>query len=523
MKKSSDSQSDKILTVFRQATLLLFGIVIGGGVTIFAVLAGPDFFENVSAIGIIVGTVLFTLSAFFILLRNVLRSQINEKSIGKFNEEYLYPFFDEILSKKLGDENLSIKWSRKTSHLVNNFVSKGVLAWSTWVGASIALAAAVALASSVVSLATVIIGQRQVDRLDSQNRLIGQQIYEATATRVSSVFSAQLPSLLEAIDASRPKNNEQNWEVSAELVARVQAIVDLAEPYASDPETSNWATQILSDKSELSEANWELANTKLLESKNKLFSPERAQLFILLMSMRFPFDNLPVPLDFSQSDFRNIRINRNIALGPNQLASVGETVFTDSNFRNSNIDYIDFSRSDLSGAFFTDYGSRKISNKFIGLPSESRNDVRFLKWLRGANLEGAIVEILYSRTVDESIGYHPNEGNGYFGKLEDSQRSISIDQLWSTADFKNGKVFVYPEQYFIAVHKLSDLITDIGSTYGLALPDNICDPETLTSLQEVAFALRELDQAYVDYLMTMLSDFDKNSAACVSSLRDKSL
>lgn len=214
-----------------------------------------------------------------------------------------------------------------------------VLAARFWSSAT-ALGTAVAITGSVIAMITAIAALRQVDRIDAQNALIEQQIEEAKASRAASVFAAQLPSLLAAIDAER-NGRLDLWIPSSELIARIQSIVDLAEPYKSYPEIDQAVTA-------LNEA------AGLSSHEKMLFSPQRGQLLRLLLAAGIDFEKLTTPLNFSSSDLtgitlRPVRIVELMNLAP---VALGDIDMSGSNFFRTPTHSLRFNGANLERAVF---------------------------------------------------------------------------------------------------------------------------------------------------------------------------
>jgi len=104
---------------------------------------------------------------------------------------------------------------------------------------------AIGIVGTVISMASVVAANKQVDRMDYQNNLIKQQIYEATATRISQLFAAQLPSLLEELKESKArKSKSKRWTIDEDLLARIQALIDATQPYSIDKEIALWRSEM---------------------------------------------------------------------------------------------------------------------------------------------------------------------------------------------------------------------------------------------------------------------------------------
>lgn len=241
-----------------------------------------------------------------------------------------------------------------------------------WSGAA-ALAMAVAIVGSIITMITALAAIRQVNRIDTQNALLETQIEEAQASRAANLFAAQLPSLLAQIDAERIVHEEKFgpftedsppnadlWTPSINLRARIQTVIDTSEPYLSDPEVDRAIMALNSEIQRKHEIQVALLGTDAgvgidtidsLESKlipAMKFSPQRAQLLRVLIAAKVDLGATEPSLDFSQGDFRGFD------LGEADFHSIdlGKTILADSNFLGAQLGPLKFERTNLNRSVF---------------------------------------------------------------------------------------------------------------------------------------------------------------------------
>ncbi|MFK7880136.1 pentapeptide repeat-containing protein [Roseobacter sp.] len=228
--------------------------------------------------------------------------------------------------------------------LISNAREVGRIGLSYW-SATAALGIAITAMGLVIAMVTAMAAINQVNRIDIQNSLIEQQIYEAQASRVSSLFSAQLPDLIAAIDLERSGQDE--WVPSNLLVSRIQAIVDVAEPYLIDHEVEQIRQRLHHNLSlaDLKTGTWfnrTYTIEPLLSKEPLTFSPERGQLLRIILSSGIQLSELEQPLNFSRAYLRGASLSG--------TSSLGETDLSLANLLDSRI-AVDLGSVNLTGAF----------------------------------------------------------------------------------------------------------------------------------------------------------------------------
>jgi hypothetical protein len=527
---------------------LMAGIVIGTGFTVLILNVGGDFWETSVWIGATAGITAFVL---FVLVRILLTHSINvvgKKSIGPgplaaFISRFANAFFPGNEAQRQAVDEIA----EATPRLANAAFSF----LSATLAASAAVGLAVAIAGTVVSMATVVATFHQVERMDRQNKLIEQQIAEAKATRVSSVFAAQLPALLGEIDRARPAESSTPWRVSPALVARIQALIYATQPYAVDEEIDVWRASAVQEAGSAEAGTGEAASGPpgheqracvrafpaegAAQSQPRLFSPERGQLLVLLIAARFPFERLPNPLDFSASDLRNLRL-RNSELGPVPLVDLGETILKGSNLRNADLSNVDLSRTDLSAAILPPLTT---STRLIALPSRFLGQSRGHYWLTGANLEAAVVDLRDAGGSTTSGGSNPGSSPGSW----DDESEEFRESVWIPGELKTGPQArdtvrlseLLPVRYcrkFAVIHSTGRL-TALAAAVTRLLPEATsaalsnplpCNTRQLPALQHVRQLVgREMkplfpvssDTPLQRFAWVVLSDLDRDLADCV--------
>lgn len=210
-------------------TLIVVGIAVGMGIVVLVQLNAETVIDTAIIWGAAVGIGVFLLA---VLLYSILRPKTLIDDDGE--EEDLDPQTAQVaalaIAGKFGvpEEELlaALPFLKRQTLNLAQIVAR---IWSS----ATALGAAIAVTGSVIAMVTAVAALRQVDRIDFQNRLIQQQLEEAKASRAASVFAAQLPSLLAAMDDERG-NQEGMWVPSSSLIARIQALIDLSEPFRND-------------------------------------------------------------------------------------------------------------------------------------------------------------------------------------------------------------------------------------------------------------------------------------------------
>jgi hypothetical protein len=371
-------------TILQILALLLAGVTIGAGATIFFVSAGPAVYERGMILGIGAGLALF---AAFVLFRVVLGVFLNRSvgEAGKYASGFistLRPVLTILRAGKplLPEEETAVQ---QLAQRAGTTMQSGAQLLMSYAGAVTSIALAAGVVGAVVSMAAVVAANHQVQRMDDQNELIKSQIFEATATRVSQVFAAQLPSLLEAIEESRSRSSaipDDVWIAEPELIARIQALIYATQPYSRDEEVD--LARDVSTASAVTEDSATSISGRTTDTESSLtrYSPERGQLLSILVAAKFPFDTLTEPLDFSNADLRGMALGRRSAVvGPTQAFSLGLTILRDSNLRNSRLAGLDLSRVDLSRAVLP-----RLSEMFavtFWSPNELPPDPRRREWV----------------------------------------------------------------------------------------------------------------------------------------------
>lgn len=504
---------------------MIAGVVVGSATTLLVLSIGPEFMNWSVAVGGVTGIVCFLC---FALIRALFRAPLfsqkrptGSESLDNSPLAILASTAGEALARHDPKAKAAVEEiARQLPGLARSGISAATAFW----GASTSLALGVTVAGAVVSMSAVIAAYRQVERMDQQNRLIEQQIFEATATRISSVFAAQLPALLQDLDKSRASNPSRDWEVEPSLVARIQALINGTQPYSVDEQVNAWKKSILERESRRAAENFAAKKAKNVEpdpypltTDRELFaqptkySPERGQLLILLIAANFPFEKLPAPLDFSFADLRNLRLGPSSFTAPTTMFDLGETILKGANLRNANLSGIDFSRSDLRGAVLPRPQSltRAI---FFSLPSRHRSDVRAFDWFLGAKLESALVDISDAASRLQVIENSVN----FLGSWEKEGARLSLHRLWPFEDytffFRIGEAPFHSD----IVSPIQDLLRDVGAVGGVSLPPDKCNTQSLPHLQPLKDRLGATRRSdVVAFAKIILADLDEETAKCV--------
>ena len=208
-----------MVEVLRVFTILLVGIVLGAVLAMLLISLTPEAMSTAVLIGVVAGLALFVL---FVLFRSFLvtaamrQTQRAMQQTSGAGPVLVNAILRRLLPNDSAFHNVVEDALRQGKKGVSDVLSAGAAIW----GAMTSLALAVAVAGGVVSLANVVVGQRQIQRLDAQNTLIEEQISEFRATRVSSVFVAQLPGLLDASRKRRPTAGRPEWDIGPNLIAQ---------------------------------------------------------------------------------------------------------------------------------------------------------------------------------------------------------------------------------------------------------------------------------------------------------------
>lgn len=480
--------------------LIVSGVVIGALSTTLALSVGKEFFDSASIIGFIVGAAciyIFLIIKSLILSKNSIPKHVDANN--RANIERLSALLTIVIKNIAGKNAELVEIASAIPFFIRSLISALIASW----GAITALSLAVAAVGVVVSMATVVASYRQVDRMDQQNLLIKKQTQEALAARISSVFSAQLPSLLSELK----KSKVSDWKPGPELVARIQTLIYGTQPYASD--------------------NYD----------NQMYSPERAQLLILLISVEFPFRKLDFPLDFSYSDFRGLRLSPPSKMqNPESYIDLGETDLSHSNFSGTKLEGIDFSSTNLSESILPK-PSLLQSLVFLNKPKKYTGDSRLTKWIFGANISGAKIEReLYIKNIAEnskknntkqniglenSLVYFPSPiKNGrnifYFSELWDFEKLDSRFLIAKSAKHTQ----IYETLAFLAKH---EKYCSFWKLSPLSFREIIMQKKSNPLISEVQLNMQKLSRqvksgahnfGYASYILSNLSE---NSATCYSN------
>lgn len=507
-------KSSFITGVLKTIGLLLAGLSAGSALTVLFLSVSGEVLEGAMLIGIIAGLAAFVL---FLLLRIVLINVAEDRLRRSLKSSQWMKDFQEIVgatfakyTPKSEDEDNAQK---KLLEFIPSSLQSLTSVVSAWLATSATLALVIAMAGAVVSLGTIVVAYRQIDRLDQQNTLIQQQIYEAKATRVSSVFAAQLPGLLAEIDRLQPDDASQEWQVPPSLAARIQAVINLAEPYAPDTTVDAWKSDLRASlgerpQSSITEENRELygrLSTEERFAQDVLYSPERGQLLLLLLATRFPFETLPGGLDFSNADLRGLKIAPSDIVAPSVLADLGETILNNANLRDADIRDVDFSRASLQGAILPRPGSL-IDGKFLSSISENRTDVRVLGWLTGADFSHAIIDINDGASRVAIV----QGGLNFFGQFGSS--NTPLHRLWSFEDRQVYMVVRPGEGLASAASKISDFFGEVGA---VSLASERCNTLELTTLEDVRAIVSSQDRHLAEYALWLLEEYDTSLVKCV--------
>ena len=493
---------------------MLAGLSAGSAITVLFINVSGEVLEGAMLIGIIAGLAAFVL---FLLLRIVLINLAEEKLRRSLETSQWFGELQDIVGVTIKQYVPQDDEGRETAMKIADFLPTSVqslaAAGSAWLATSATLALVVAMAGAVVSLGTIVVAYRQIDRLDQQNTLIQQQIFEAKATRVSSVFAAQLPGLLAEIDRLQPDDASQEWDVPPSLAARIQAVINLAEPYAPDTTVDGWKSTLrttLKDnpRSTVTEENIELYGRLPAEERyaqDVLYSPERGQLLLLLLATRFPFDSLASGLDFSNADLRGLKIAPADIVAPTVLADLGETILNNANLRDADVRNVDFSRTSLQGAVLP-RPSILNEGKFFSSLTERRADVRSLNWLTGAELSHAILDLNDSASRIAMV----QGGLNFLGQF--GPNNTPFHRLWQ---FEDNQVFMVLRPSA----SLSSTAKTIGEFFGeigaVEITEDRCNALELPALGEVRNLVKGADQYMSEYARWLLSEYDSSVIDCV--------
>ncbi|TWO67029.1 pentapeptide repeat-containing protein [Caenimonas sedimenti] len=364
--------------------LIASGFVVGTGATLLALNASTFVYEKAAVVGIAAG---FGAFALFFFARTALVG-LMQRSVGDA-EAYrggVRMALQAMATVFRNGKPLAEEEARSLDEIADQAGDKlkqGSTLALAYFGAAASMGIAIAIVGSVISMAAVVAAHRQVDRMDLQNKLLEQQIQEAAATRISQVFAAQLPSLLEAIQKSR--DSKGNWTLNGDLLGRIQTLIHATQPYTVDEDVNRWNEEIRQPAGSVSSGGG---------VKPMRFSPERGQLLAVLLAADFPFERHE--FDFSQADLRGVTL-RGRGEGYKDLGKIN---LSRSNLRNSNLSRINLQWSDLSGAILPTseelrevltWPASSIPNHQAVLRSKSTSTFEIMA-VRGANLAGGILE-----------------------------------------------------------------------------------------------------------------------------------
>lgn len=372
----------KLFYFVKSIAPLMLGIGLGAGLTLVVIFRAEIVLDQAIFIGIAAGSCAFV---FFLLIRFIVQ-KIPKSNRADNGENVGKTLIKSILERVNPLSNSLDDTTNKVHETITNSISVGISYWS----ATVALGIGIAAVGAVIAMVTALSSIRQVDRIDAQNRLIEQQIFQAKATRISSVFSAQLPSLLTAIDNER--EDRSIWQPSRSLVARIQAAIDVSEPFSSDPFID---TKILSLREMYLEPGRLELNSDYDRSTiinmltSKVFSPQRGQLLQLLIASGLDFRSLVVPLDFSHADLSDVVFTPR-AEGTSEPLDLGRTILKGANLRGAKVANVDLSSVDLAGAILP--SPLELSAAITWKPpnSASRN-VLDDRYMQGPNFSYAIL------------------------------------------------------------------------------------------------------------------------------------
>jgi hypothetical protein len=356
-----------------------------------------------------------------------------------------------------------------------------------------AIGLAVAILGSVISLAAVVAAYHQVEKMEGQNSLITQQVFESKATRVSQLFAAQLPPLLQEIADSRRESKAGPWAVSDELQARLQALIYATQPYMPDGTVAalRRATRPIEAQSDST------------RDGDALYSPERGQLLMILVAMRFPFDTLKRPMDFSNVDLRGMALGEGTNLGAVRITSLGRTRLQNANLRTAELGMLDLSGTDLRGAILPPWHAHESSTFFWSLGT-NRNAVAYLDRLRGASLDGVIFDT--GKTAGRSDSPLPPGVNRHLWVAE----SIS-GQAQSERPEGEWKIITRNQAASVVLDNVHRTLVRVG---GFRLSAARCKAEGPAMFNEARAGFTLLPESFQRYIVSLLDDHDSSVTEC---------
>jgi len=474
MIEDRDETDSAALTMFASRlqtfAVLMAGASVGCGLTLLVYIFGESLLTRSIVVGASIGVGLFVL---FILLRTFVVGNTSSAFRMRTSASTESVFVSRLLDVVGISSDDTAKARREVAAAIRSFLVTLSSVWS----ASVSLGIAVGIAGSVIAMVTAISSVRQVQRIDKQNELISSQIYEARATRISSGYIAQLPSVLESINRERSDYDAPNdWEASRELVARIQSLIDTTEPYVVDPAVDGILERVrqkVIDSTTLGSLGRYL---RLRGAEPLHFSPERAQLLKLLVSLNFPFRKLLVPLDLSYADLRGMVLTPREA-GPAKPLDLGETILHGANLSSTELANVDLSTVDLSRAILPPSGTLR-SAIFRRTPSQQDAPPLPYKWIGGSRLSMAI---LLNKTESPLVVLPKWRRAGF--------RLISVGAFWNPQPFVTDNPN-YPDFFLFDLESTTTPVMNAIAAFVAQyptghVPERECDERQIEGLMYV--------------------------------------
>lgn len=501
--------------------VLTAGVTVGVGGTLLAVNAGTFVYQKAMAIGVAVGFAAFGLFILFRLsLTRLMRNSVGDSSAYQSGVRSALVFVQATFGAPATSDDTR-RAAEAFADRAASWLKQGIDLVFAYSGAAAAIGIGVGIVGSVISMAAVVAAHRQVDRMDNQNRLIEQQIFEATATRISQLFAAQLPSLLDEIQRNKEtsakleKQKTASWRPSDDLVARIQALIYATQPYSADPEVSAWLTK-LNSKPELAIVDsWRKARVPFA-TEGIRFSPERGQLLSILVAARFPFEQLARPLDFSYADLRGVNLGKTMDSGPVGAFALGETILRGANFRQNQLGGLDLSRTDLSGAFLPEPRSLQLV-RLWHLSFPNNWDPRRIHWLAGAKLHGAIIEV-----PPEALAKGVQSLGEWAAKAlvpETSGLHLFNKAIWSAEVHDSFLLVKEHDEFPVLLREFTTVLEEIGNP---AKEIEVCSESTVPTLKALRNRIARLEaldpysrEAIRTFVWTFLGKHSARIQTCV--------
>lgn len=289
------------------AALLIFGLVCGVGLSLLAQGAAETALTGTIIVGLVSGLALFLVFLF-------IRSLVGPTKIepDKLVRNETISKIAELVVSFGGGQKDAGEAKEKVLKETSGFIATGVAVWT----AASALAAGIALVGAVFAAIAALAALRQVDRITHQNRLIEEQLYEGKATREAQIFSSMLDLVLASMEDTIAKTPGEpaagepaGRHIPQDVVARINAVLTSFSPYQRSS-----------------------------RGGDRLFSPEKARIFVAMRSAGFPFSALTEGqrLDFSRSQFADLNLTGS------QLGII--------DLSNSDLGSTDLNLADLQGA-----------------------------------------------------------------------------------------------------------------------------------------------------------------------------